>query len=73
MNGFLIQAMALSRASSMPAATLLKVVLRENAHLIEQRSKDSWLAIVQDVLRSHDVFGRIDRDGLVSKTKNVSV
>lgn len=73
MNGFLIQAMALSRASSMPASTLLKVVLRENAHLIEQRSKDSWLEIVRDVLRSHDVFGRIDRDGLVSKSKNVSV
>lgn len=66
MLGFLVQAMALSRASSMPTSTLLKVVLRENAHLVDQRSKDSWLKIVQSVLRSHDVFGRIDREGLVS-------
>lgn len=67
MHGCLIQAMALSRASSMPASTLVKVVLRENAHLIGQRGKDSWLEIIQDVLQSHDIFGRIDRQGLVSK------
>ncbi|KAI5118450.1 hypothetical protein M0805_006269 [Coniferiporia weirii] len=68
-HGCLIQAMALSRASSMPASSLLREVLRENPHLGAQRSKESWLDLVGDVLGAHDVFGRIDREGLDADDK----
>lgn len=65
MGGFLIQAMALSRASSMPASSLLREVLRENPQLVNKRSKDTWLELVNEVLRSSNVYGRIDREGMV--------
>ncbi|KAH8119302.1 hypothetical protein DFH11DRAFT_1722828 [Phellopilus nigrolimitatus] len=67
--GCLIQAMALSRASSMPASSLLREVLRENPHLDSQRTKKSWLRLVEDVLSAHEVFGRIRRDGLDADDK----
>ena len=66
MRGFLIQAMALSRVSSMPTSVLLREVQRAQPHLSSQRSKDEWLNIIEDTLCHSpgcDVFGRIDRKG----------
>ncbi|THH10522.1 hypothetical protein EW145_g1278 [Phellinidium pouzarii] len=67
--GCLIQAMALSRTSSMPASSLLREVLRENPHLGNGRSREGWLDVVEDVLISNDVFGRVDREGLDADDK----
>ena len=66
MCGCLIQTMALSRASSMPASSLVREVLRENPHLANQRSKSDLLGIASVVLESNNVFGRIERVGFVS-------
>lgn len=66
MRGFLIQAMGLSRASSMPASSLLREVLREQPQLAHQRAKDEWLSLIEDTLANApgcEVFGRIDRIG----------
>lgn len=65
MFGSLIQTMALSRASSMPVSSLLREVLRENPHLADQMSKATWQALAEEVLQSHAVFGRVERQGLV--------
>lgn len=67
--GLLIQAMALARASSMPASSLIRELLRENPHLNGRRSHDVWLDLINTVLRSHVVFGRIDRQGLDAADK----
>ncbi|KAL5523823.1 hypothetical protein ACEPAG_7996 [Sanghuangporus baumii] len=69
MCGCLIQTMALSRASSMPASSLVREVLRENPHLANQRSKSDWLDVASVVLESNDVFGRIDRMGFDADDK----
>ncbi|KAL5507240.1 hypothetical protein ACEPAH_6696 [Sanghuangporus vaninii] len=69
MCGCLIQTMALSRASSMPASSLVREVLRENPHLANQRSKSDWLGVASVVLESNDVFGRIDRVGFDADDK----
>lgn len=67
--GLLIQSMALARASSMPASSLIRELLRENPHLNGRRSHDAWLDLINTVLRSHVVFGRIDRQGLDAADK----
>ncbi|KAL5528386.1 hypothetical protein ACEPAF_7522 [Sanghuangporus sanghuang] len=69
MCGCLIQTMALSRASSMPASSLVREVLRENPHLANQRSKSDWFGVASVVLESNDVFGRIDRVGFDADDK----
>ncbi|KAL5485163.1 hypothetical protein ACEPAI_7805 [Sanghuangporus weigelae] len=69
MCGCLIQTMALSRASSMPASSLVREVLRENPHLANQRSKSDWLGVASVVLESNDVFGRINRMGFDADDK----
>lgn len=63
--GLLVQTMALSRASSMPPSCLLRDVFRENPHLVDRRSKDAWLVLINSVLGHHDYFGKIEREGLV--------
>ncbi|TDL25995.1 hypothetical protein BD410DRAFT_560374 [Rickenella mellea] len=63
MRGFLIQAMAISRASSMPASSLLREVLREQPQVGAQRTKKAWLVLLSEVLSASEVFGRIEREG----------
>lgn len=65
LSGLLVQAMALSRASSMPASSLFREVVRENPHMSDRRSKEAWLAMIRSVLQCHAYFGRIEREGLV--------
>lgn len=72
MRGFLIQAMGLSRASSMPASSLLREVLREQPQLAHQRTKGEWLSLIEDTLAyapGCTVFGRIDRSGMDAADK----
>ncbi|KLO18328.1 hypothetical protein SCHPADRAFT_120580 [Schizopora paradoxa] len=72
MRGFLIQAMGLSRASSMPASSLLREVLREQPQLAHQRTKAECLSLIEDTLANAPgctVFGRIDRSGMDAADK----
>lgn len=69
LSGLLVQAMALSRASSMPASSLHRELLRENPHLTERREKHLWIALIESVLASHPYFGRIERKGLDADDK----
>ena len=65
LRGLLIQTMALSRASSMPASTLLRELCRAQPQMVNERSKDEWIEEIEAVLSGSDVFGRVQRDGLV--------
>ena len=67
--GLLIQCMALARASSMPATSLCRDLLRSNPHLAANRSRDALLDLINAVLHAHKVFGRIDREGLDAADK----
>lgn len=67
MTGFMIETLALSRASAMAAPELLRAVLRSQPHLKEERSEGLWLAIVRCILEKVEMFGKIERKGTVSR------
>ncbi|KAF8578032.1 hypothetical protein K439DRAFT_1363418 [Ramaria rubella] len=63
MTGFLVETLALSRASAMAAPELLRAVLKSQPHLMEARSEESWLVQVRQILERVKMFGRIERKG----------
>ena len=65
LRGLLIQTMALSRASSMPASSLIRELLRAQPHMAHERNRTEWLEEIELVLCGSDVFGRVEREGLV--------
>ncbi|GJJ06408.1 hypothetical protein Clacol_000599 [Clathrus columnatus] len=64
MTGFLVETLALSRASAITAPELLQIVLKSQPHLKEEHSEDLWLAIVKEILNGVKMFGKIERNGL---------
>lgn len=66
MTGFLVETLALSRASAMAAPELLRAVLKSQPHLLEERSEDIWSVLVRRILEEVQMFGRIERRGTVS-------
>jgi len=62
-RGLLIQTMGLARASSMPVSSLVRDILREQPRLASERSKAEWMGVVDEVLETNDVFGRVNRVG----------
>ncbi|KIJ49541.1 hypothetical protein M422DRAFT_27904 [Sphaerobolus stellatus SS14] len=69
MTGFLVETLALSRASAMAAPELLRAVLKSQPHLIEERKEKDWLPQVRAILRDVNMFGRIERTGLDAADK----
>lgn len=65
-TGFLVETLALSRASAITAPELLRAVLKSQPHLMGERSEKSWLELVRCVLAKVRMFGRIERRGTVS-------
>jgi len=63
MTGFLVETLALSRASAMAAPELLRAVLKSQPHLMEEREEKQWLFLVRRVLERVPMFGRIERKG----------
>ncbi|KAF8513136.1 hypothetical protein BU17DRAFT_53430 [Hysterangium stoloniferum] len=64
MTGFLVETLALSRASAMGAPELLRAVLKSQPQLSESRSEIEWLVLVRRILERVTMFGRIERKGL---------
>lgn len=73
MTGFLVETLALSRASAMAAPELLRAVLKSQPHLMEERSEDRWSALVRCILEQVPMFGRIERRGTVCIFANSSI
>lgn len=65
MTGFLIETLALSRASAMAAPELLRAVLKSQPHLMAERSEARWSTLVRCILEQVPMFGRIERRGTV--------
>jgi len=67
LRGFLIEAMASSRVSSMPASVLHREIMRCHKDTLDRDyaglNKKAWISLLLDVLDSSDVFGRLDRGG----------
>ncbi|EJD35554.1 hypothetical protein AURDEDRAFT_117348 [Auricularia subglabra TFB-10046 SS5] len=68
-EGFLVETLALSRASSMPASQLMSAVLAEQPHLRAARTEAEWLPVFRDILAAFDVFGRARRTGKAADGK----
>jgi hypothetical protein len=67
LRGLIIQTMALSRASSMPASSLFREILREQPQMARERTREGWIEEFERVLSGNgrEVFGRVEREGLV--------
>lgn len=69
--GMLIEAMALSRASSLPLSSLYKMVMQTQPSLRPQRSQQDWLTVFARVLQEGEagkgsgVFGKVESSGKV--------
>jgi hypothetical protein len=67
--GLVIETMATSRASSLPASSIFKLVMSSQPYLKSQRSEDDWLRIFERVLRDgaadrgSGVFGKVESSG----------
>lgn len=67
--GLIIETMATSRASSLPASSLVKHVMSSQPYLKDQRSERDWLSIFERVLqdgsadRGSGVFGKVESSG----------
>ena len=69
-RGMLIESMATSRASSLPASSLYRAVMQSRPALKAQRSEKEWLAVFELVLKEGQmdggVFGKVESSGKVS-------
>lgn len=69
--GMLIEAMAMSRASSLPVSALYKLVMQTQPALKAQRTEREWLRVFDRVLHSGEagrgsgMFGKVDSSGKV--------
>ena len=69
--GLLIEAMAISRASSLPVSLLFELVMQDQPSLKTQRSEREWVEIFDKVLhagqmgRESGVFGKVESSGKV--------
>lgn len=69
--GMLIEAMAMSRASSLPASALYKLVMQTQPALKTQRTEREWLRVFDHVLhageaaRGSGMFGKVESSGKV--------
>lgn len=67
--GLVIETMATSRASSLPASSIFKLVMGSQPSLKSQRSEQDWLRIFERVLRDgaadrgSGVFGKVESSG----------
>ena len=69
--GLLSKTMAISRASSSPMSSLLKLVMQDQLSLKTQRNEREWVEIFDQVLyagevgRGCGVFGKVESNGMV--------
>ena len=69
--GMLIEAMAMSRASSLPASALYKLVMQTQPALKSQRTEREWVRVFDRVLhageaaRGSGMFGKVESSGKV--------
>lgn len=67
--GLVIETMATSRASSLPASSIFKLVMSSQPSLKSQRSEHDWLGVFERVLRDgaagrgSGVFGKVESSG----------
>lgn len=70
--GLVIESMATSRASCLPASSLYKAVMLSRPSLKAQRNETEWMEIIERVLhdgeasRGSGVFGKVESSGKVS-------
>jgi hypothetical protein len=71
--GMLIECMAVSRASSLPASSLYKSVMQSRPGLKAQKSDKDWIAVFLRVLeggvagRGSGIFGKVESSGKASQ------
>lgn len=63
MTGFLVEELALSRASAMAAPEIIRAVLKAQPHLRDERPEKEWIPVVKTILHGVRMFGRIERTG----------
>jgi hypothetical protein len=66
--GLLIESLAVSRASSLPASSLYRLVSQAHPAVCSQRSAEQWLTIFEKVLEDGHavgVFGKVESSGQV--------
>lgn len=71
LTGFLVETLALSRASAMIPSELLRAVLKSQPQLKEEHSEEEWLDIIRKILHGVKMFGTVKREGLVRSVNSL--